>query len=112
MYFLVQLHDTSDDRADIGPEHEPFIDGLIAGNVGLMGGHFEDPPWPGVRAAYVLRCATVDEARAIAEHDPSVVAGHTIASVHAWELVAINPAAADDEIVFRPSDIRPTNGLS
>ena len=112
MYFLVQLQYTSDDRTDIGPDHEPFIDGLIAGNVVLMGGHFEDPPWPGVRAAYVLRCATLDEARAIAEHDPIVVAGHVIASVHAWELVAINPAAADEEIVFRPSDIRRTNGLS
>jgi uncharacterized protein YciI len=107
MYFLVQLHDTAAGPAVFGLDHEPFIDGLIAANVALIGGPFEDPPGEGVRAAYVLRCATFDEARAIAERDPSVASGRAIASVHAWQLLAINPAAADTDLVFTPDDIKP-----
>jgi uncharacterized protein YciI len=107
MYFLVQLHDTPDGPAVFGPDHEPFIDELIAANVALIGGPFDDPPGAGVRAAYVLRCATFDEARAIAERDPTVTAGRAIPSVHAWHILAINPAAADANLVFTPDDIKP-----
>lgn len=107
MYFLVQLHDTPDGPAEFGPDHKPFIDTLISANVALIGGPFYEPPAPGVRAAYVLRCATFDEARSIAERDPSVAAGLAIPSVHAWDLLAINPAAADASLVFVRDDIEP-----
>ena len=61
--FLVHLRDTSEGRAVFGSDHEPFIDELIAANVVLLGGPFGYSPSSGVRAAYVLRCETFEEAQ-------------------------------------------------
>jgi hypothetical protein len=97
VYFLVLIHDPPDGPAGTVPEHEPFIDSLIRRNAVLLGGH------SGVRAAYLLRCETLSEARAIAAEDPAATAGRV--SVWPWELVAINTAAIDEQLIVTPEDI-------
>jgi hypothetical protein len=103
VYFLVLIHDPSDGPAGTVPEHEPFIDSLIRRNAVLLGGHFPQSLQPGVRAAYLLRCETLSEARAIAAEDPAATAGRV--SVWPWELVAINTAAIDEQLIVTPEDI-------
>jgi uncharacterized protein YciI len=105
VYFLVQLHDEPGQPRGQTPEHEPFIDQLIARNVALVGGRFPEPPQPGVFAAYVLLCDTREDAQAIAATDPFLTTGQATATVVPWEIVAINPAAMKDELVFQPEDV-------
>ncbi len=105
MYFFVQLHDQPNQLPDRDSEHAPFIDGLIARNAVLLGGQFLDPPQPGVRAAYVLRCDSLEEARVIAASDPAVRSQSAKATVSPWELVAVNTAAIETDLVVTPADI-------
>jgi uncharacterized protein YciI len=95
MYFLVLLQDLHPDHA---VDHEPFIDSLIARNVILLGGGFDDPPRPGIGAAYVLRHDSLAEAEATVATDPLVRSGAVIATVTAWDLVGINAAAIDPDL--------------
>jgi uncharacterized protein YciI len=84
--------------------HERFIDSLIERNLVLLGGGFAEPIDDSV-AAYVLRCATVDEARGLVETDPYVANGVVQPELARWELVGINPAAIDAGSVVRPEDV-------
>lgn len=105
MYFLVLLGEPGQPAGD----HEAFIDSLIARNAVLLGGPFAEPiaSAPGVWAAYVLSCGSLDEARAIVATDPLVTEGRAATSITPWELVAINIAAVRPDLVVTPDDIRP-----
>jgi uncharacterized protein YciI len=105
VYYLVQLHDRPDAPADSNADHDPYIDDLIARNRVLLGGPFEDAPPPGVFAAYVLRCDSMDDARAIVATDPLVTSGQVSATIHGWRLVGVNTDAIDDGLIILPSDI-------
>jgi uncharacterized protein YciI len=97
VYFLVLLRPAASWDGDI-PDHDPFTDSLVERNLILLGGPFSGEPVAGVRAAYVLRCADLDEARAIVAGDPLVASGADEASVMAWDLVGINLAAIDPDL--------------
>jgi hypothetical protein len=51
------------------------------------------------RAAYLLRCEDVEEARAIAGRDPLTVHGVMRPPCVQWELVGVNPAAIDPSLL-------------
>jgi uncharacterized protein YciI len=110
LYFLVCLRDPPGRVELPDVDHEAFIDVLTAANVVLLGGPFPEPPAPGLRAAYLLRCGSQTEAEALAATDPMVAAGAAV-TVHAWDLMAINPEAIDQELVVRPGDIQPGTTL-
>ncbi len=80
MYYLVLFNEAREPTDDL-PDHEPFIDSLIARHAILLGGTFDEPPLPGLSAAYVLRCASDEEARAIVAADPLVAAGVAVPTV-------------------------------
>jgi uncharacterized protein YciI len=101
-YFLVFLQPVA--GAKEGPEHEPYVDWLVARNLVLLGGDFE-PAVGAADAAYVLRCDTLDEARRIAAEDPLVASGSATAEVVEWQLVGINPDAIEPSLELRPGDI-------
>ena len=95
MYFLVLLREDFDASAI---DHESFVDSLIERNLVLLGGPFVGEPYPGVTAAYVLRCADADEAAAIVATDPLVTSGTCVSTVVGWDLVGIDLAAIDPEL--------------
>lgn len=96
------LHDRgADDAVDVA--HEPFIDSLIERNAVLLGGPFGVEPAPGVSAAYLLRCGSVDEARALVAEDPLVAHGLADPQLIPWDLVGINPCAIDPSLVVEPT---------
>jgi YCII-related domain len=101
-YFLVVLQPVA--GAVEPPDHEPFVDSLVARNLVLLGGVLE-PPLGGADGAYVLSCASIDEARRLAAEDPLVSSGSTRADVVEWQLVGINPEAVDPALELRPGDI-------
>jgi hypothetical protein len=94
VYFLVLLTERPG-QAEALPEHEPFIDSLIARELVLLGGSFEGAPSVG----YVLRCASLADARAVVATDPLVSSGAFDASVAVWDLVAIDPRQVDPALV-------------
>lgn len=98
MYYLVALSPTT--TAQAPPDHEPFIDSLIRRHVVLLGGSFEEGRLPGLTAGYVLRCASLDEARSIVARDPLVASGAATAAVARWDLVGIDLAAIDVDIAI------------
>jgi uncharacterized protein YciI len=92
VYFLVLLQESgsADDVA-----HEPFIDSLVERNLVLLGGDFDEEAFPGVTAAYVLRCGDLAEAEAVVATDPLVASGACEATVVGWDLVGVNLNAID-----------------
>jgi uncharacterized protein YciI len=90
-------------------EHEQFIDSLIERNLVLLGGAFAAPVGD-ANAAYLLRCGSVEEARAIAAEDPYVRGQVASPECVEWELVGINPDAIDPDAVFRPQDVKTSGG--
>jgi uncharacterized protein YciI len=103
MYYLVLLRDN--DGSTDEPDHEPFIDSLIRQNAVLLGGTFEDAPLPAVSAAYVVRCASLAEARAYVAADPLVVSGAAQPIVTRWDLVGVNIAAIEDDLIIDPTGV-------
>jgi hypothetical protein len=89
---------SSDELAD---EHERFIDGLIARHRVVLGGDW-DPPVAGFEAAYLLGCASLDEAREIAGSDPFVRGGSMRFEVVEWGLVSVDPDAVDRDSLLYP----------
>ena len=106
MYVLGILKEAR--NADAEPayaaEHQAFIGSLIKRNAVLLGGSFADVI-DDASAAYLLRCADLDEARRIAAKDPYVVNEVVRPRCVAWELVGINPDAIDDSAVIRSEDV-------
>ena len=101
-YFLVLLQPVA--GAGTSPDHEPFVDWLLARNLVLLGGELE-PPSSGVDAAYVLSCASLDEARDLVARDPLVSSGCMLADVVEWQLVGVNPTAVEPELLLGPDDV-------
>ena len=99
------------ESADVRREHEVFIEGLIRRNQILLGGPWAPAAGP-FRAAYLLRCASLEEARAITAGDP-VFRDHVYeAEIVAWSLVGINPKAIDAGVVLSSDQVgdEPTPG--
>src|SRR5262245_8219972 len=103
VYFLVLLQD-NDGSTDV-PDHESFIDSLIRQNAVLLGGAFEDAPLPGISGAYLLHCASLAEAHAHVAADPVVVSGAARPIVTRWNLVGVNTAAIEQDLVIGPTDV-------
>jgi hypothetical protein len=82
-------------------EHERFIDELVEANKVVLGGGWK-PGARGSAGAYVVSCASLDEARAIAVSDPLVRADAFRCDVVEWELVGINPDAVDRSSLLYP----------
>jgi hypothetical protein len=93
VYFLVLLTELPHGGAP--PEHEPFIDALIERELILLGGPLEGTPSVG----YVLRCASLDEARSVVATDPLVSSGACTAAIAAWKLVGIDPRLINPALV-------------
>ena len=84
--------------------HADFVTSLVRRNLVLLGGDFSEPVGD-VHAAYVLRCSSVDEARALVRDDP-VFANDVFEPVAVeWLLVGINPDAVDASAVVTPRDV-------
>jgi hypothetical protein len=103
MHALVLLapSDTRPADDELQAEHERFIDALDSANQVVTGGSV----WPSserLEGAYVLSCASLQEARAIAGSDPLVRAGAVRCEVLEWVLVAFNPDAVDRAALLYP----------
>jgi uncharacterized protein YciI len=98
-YVLVTLHPTRDaaQRHSHQAAHERFIDSLIERHLVLLGGDFAAPVG-GADAAYLLRCADLDEAWALSREDPLVREGLFEAEAVEWRLVGIEPEAIDPDL--------------
>ena len=100
-YFLVLLHPVA--GAADPPDHEPFVDWLHSLNLVVLGGEL-DPPALGAEAAYVLSCGSLADARELVASDPLVSSGCMRADLVEWQLVGLNPAAVESELLWRPGD--------
>ena len=105
-YVLVILREGEqvEQESSFAAEHERFIDSLIERNLVLLGGPFASPVGD-ADAAYLLRCESVEEARAIAAGDPYARGRVVLPECVEWELVGINPDAIDPDAVIRPQDV-------
>jgi hypothetical protein len=80
--------------------HEAFVTSLIRRNLVLLGGDFGTAV-DGVHAAYVLRCASIDEALGLAAEDPAFAGGVFEPHAVEWHLVGVNPDAIDETVTPR-----------
>jgi uncharacterized protein YciI len=105
-YVLVILRrgGNADDEQLHAEAHERFIDSLIERNLVLLGGGFAEAV-DDAHGAYLLRCASLEEAREIAATDPYAVHDVVRPECVVWDLVGINPDAIDAAAVLRPEDI-------
>ena len=96
MHALVLLAPSGHTPTDheLQAEHERFIDGLDRADQVVTGGSLR-PPSERLEGAYLLRCASLREARKIAESDPLVRADAVRFEVLECVLVAFNPDAID-----------------
>ena len=86
---------------ELQADHERFIDGLIDQKRVVLGGDWK-PPIAGFEAAYLLSCASLDEAREIAASDPFVRGEANRFEVVEWQLVAVDPEAVDRDSLLYP----------
>jgi hypothetical protein len=86
---------------ELGNDHERFIGDLDESNKVVLGGGLEPAGRP-YYGAYVLSCASLDEAREIATSDPLVRAGAVRCDVLEWQLVGVNPDAVDRGALLYP----------
>jgi uncharacterized protein YciI len=101
VHALVLLAAVHASGEELNGDHERFIDGLIAEKRIVLGGDWK-PPVAGFEAAYLLSCATLDDARQIAASDPLVSGGAMRFEVVEWQLVGVDPDAVDrDSLLFR-----------
>jgi uncharacterized protein YciI len=102
MYVLVLFREGPRfDKREVDTDaHEAFVTSLIRRNLVLLGGDFGEAV-AGVHAAYVLRCASVDEALAIAGEDPAFAAGVFDPHAVEWNLVGVNTDAVDQALTRR-----------
>jgi uncharacterized protein YciI len=98
---LILPSGTNPPDAESQIEHERFIDGLDEANKVVLGGSWR-PAVGGFEGAYLVSCASLDEARAIAGSDPLVGADPTRCDVVEWELVGVNPDSVDRSSLLYP----------
>jgi uncharacterized protein YciI len=84
--------------------HNDFVTSLIRRNAVLLGGSFATP-LADLDAAYVLRCASLDEARELVAGDPFFRENVFQPELVEWKLVGINPDAIDPSAILRPADV-------
>jgi hypothetical protein len=105
-YYLIVLRAglREADEQEHAAAHEAFVDSLVQQNVVLLGGPFGQP-FRDAKAAYLVRCDGVDQARMLAASDPFVL--RDVARPHCleWRLVGVNPEAIDPSVVVRPGDV-------
>ena len=70
----------------------------------LLGGDFE-PHARGAEAAYVLSCASRDEALGLVTEDPFVSSGRMRAEVVEWQVVGVSPDAVEPKLRQRRDDV-------
>jgi uncharacterized protein YciI len=87
---------------EVGAGHVRFVEDLIEQKKIVLGGDWE-PPIGGFEAAYLLSCASLDEAREIAASDPLVHSGGMQFEVVEWQLVDFDPEAVDRGSLLDPS---------
>jgi len=100
-YFLVLLKagPQFDEQPHQADAHVEFIDSLIERHLVLLGGGFSDPI-DGIDAAYLLRCDSLEEAKAIAADDPYAIHGVHDPDTVEWHLVGIDPELIDSNLVL------------
>jgi uncharacterized protein YciI len=98
-YFLVALRDgpANADEPRHADAHVEFIDSLIERRLVFLGGDLSEPI-DGIGGAYLLRCDSLEEARAIATDDPYTVHGVCEPEVVEWRLVGIDPTLIDPSL--------------
>lgn len=110
-YFLVLFRE-GPSAGELGAHaeaHEDFVTSLIRRNLVLLGGDFR-VPLGDVDAAYVLRCRSLEEARAVAADDPLFRTGVYRPEVVEWDLVGINADAIDASAALTPADLQEGSG--
>ncbi|HLR93763.1 MAG TPA: hypothetical protein VK053_04495 [Jiangellaceae bacterium] len=95
MYFLVLLREST--VAAEEEDHEPFIDSLVARNLILLGGSF-DEPIDGAVAAYILRCDDEGQAHSIVAEDPLVLTGIAEPLITRWDVIGVNRNAIEADL--------------
>jgi uncharacterized protein YciI len=101
---ILQHGGNADDERLHADAHERFIDSLIERNLVLLGGGFAEVV-DDADGAYLLQCASLEEAREVAAADPYAVHDVVRPECVVWELVGINPDAIDVAAVLRPEDV-------
>jgi uncharacterized protein YciI len=103
MHALVLLRPSGTTSVDeaVETQHEGFIDELDDADKVVLGGGFE-PPIERIEGAYLISCASLQEARAIADSDPFVRLGAYRYEVVEWTLVGVNPEAVDRSALLFP----------
>jgi uncharacterized protein YciI len=98
-YFLVALKEgpAHADEPRHADAHVEFIDSLIERRLVFLGGDLSEPI-DGIDAAYLLRCDSLEEARAIATGDPYAVHDVCEPEVVEWRLVGIDPRLIDPDL--------------
>lgn len=73
---------TAEEREKIQAAHMANINRLAAAGKLLVAGPFMDNgDWRGV---FIFKCASLEEAKALAASDPSVQAGRLVVEIHPW----------------------------
>lgn len=73
---------TAEEREKIQAAHMANINRLAAAGKLLVAGPFMDNgDWRGI---FIFKCATLEEAKALAATDPAVQAGRLVVEVHPW----------------------------
>ena|SRR2546423_452907 len=95
-YFLVLLDElTTGSTRELGAgDHDLFVDFMLARNVILLGGGFDEKIGDSY-AAYVLVADDGAAALAVAAEDPLMRHGHVSLRVVEWQLVGINRRTID-----------------
>lgn len=70
------------ETSDVRAQHFAYFTSLLESGKAVMGGPIRDDG--DIRGLYVLKAKTADEARAWAEADPAVKAGHFAIEMHPW----------------------------
>ena len=99
-YFLVILKagPNFDEQPNQSAAHVEFIDSLIERRLVFLGGGFSEPV-DGIDAAYLLRCDSLEEAKAIAAEDPYATHGVHEPETVEWHLVAIDPELIESNLL-------------
>ena len=84
--------------------HEDFVASLIRRNLVLLGGAFSEP-LTDLHAGYLLRCASVEEARALVREDAFFAQDVFEPLAVEWRLLGINTDAVDTSAILTPRDV-------
>ncbi len=70
------------ETAGLHQEHVAYVTSLLESGKAMIAGPLTDDGE--IRGVYIFRAQSADEAKAWAEGDPAVAAGHLIAEMHPW----------------------------